>query len=143
MSSLNRTQILNHTFNLVNSFSFTDFSTQEDETALELLSSFSTDMWRIINYTEGIIYYSAIRTADTSIEIKTYDNDFEVVESFSVEIPANANYVEVLNHYSINFFEENTKEFMLYVHYFDEEIMGPEGQISEIRIVDANGNILG
>lgn len=143
MSSLNRTQILNHNFNSVNSSSFTAFSTQEDENELEPLASLNTEMWGIINYTEGVIYYSAIRTADTSIEIKTYDNDFEVVESFSVEIPANANYVEVLNHYSINFFEENTKEFMLYVHYFDEEIMGPEGQISEIRIVDANGNILG
>src|SRR5699024_3054056 len=144
MTSLNRPQALKTNINALNNSTSSARTTFEENTEVEPILSLDTEVWGILNQidSDNLVYYSAIRSSNTSIDIKTYDNDFITLESFSVTIPENTNHVEVLNHYSEGFFEEDAKEFMVYVHYFDEEIMGPEGQISEIIIVDETGDTI-
>lgn len=144
MTSLNRPQSLQTDFLFSNSMENSPLSTFDEDDQLEPLASIDSQVWGIIDHigTNELIYYSANLNENASFEVKTYDNNFQVLENFSVNIPENANHVELLNHYSEGFFEENTKEFMIYVHYFDEEIIGPEGQISEIWLVNKNGNVL-
>lgn len=111
---------------------------------VEPFGQIDVNRWGVISNIEtgGEVLFSSERIGN-NFNVKTYNDDIEVHESFSVEIPANANQAEVLNHYSTNFFSnDGNGEFLIYLHYFDDDIPGPEGQIWEIWVVDANGNIL-
>lgn len=122
----------------------TNTSQALNEVDLEPIAGIESEVWGALNNVEtgNLVYFSASQEGN-SYQIKTYDNDLQLEEDFSIELPASANYVQLVNHYSEHFFtDDNTKEFMIYVHYFDEDIMGPEGQIFEIWIVNSEGAII-
>lgn len=111
---------------------------------LEPMAGIEGEVWGSLNNIEtgNLVYFSASLEGNT-YQIKTYDNDLQQEEGFGMEIPASTNAIQLLNHYSTHYFtDDNTGEFMVYLHYFDEEIMGPEGQISEIWIVNSEGTVL-
>lgn len=107
--------------------------------------SINSGFWGVLNSIENDdnIFFSTERDG-TNFTVTTYDEDFHIDDNFSITIPASANHVALINHYSTQYFNsESTKEFMIYIHYFDSEIIGPEGQIWEVWIVDNYGEILG
>lgn len=111
---------------------------------VEPFAQIDINRWGIIeNFdTQGEVLFSTKRLGNT-FSVKTYNDDIEIVESFSIEVPASANQVEVMNHYSTGFFSnDGAAEFMIFVHYFDENIPGPEGQIWEVWVVNEDGEIL-
>lgn len=92
--------------------------------------------------TGHLVYYSEGRSGNT-YNIKTYDSNLDIVENISFDIPENANLIRVLNHYSTSFFnDEDTREFMVFIHHFDPDNYGPEGQINDVWVVDSNGEVL-
>lgn len=124
-----------------------EFNTQNRTSVLEVdpFAQIEVDRWGIITNmdTGGDVFYSLNRPSSTTIDIRTYDNDLSVVDNFSVEIPESANQVELVNHYSTNFFNDDSKkEFLLYLHYFDDENPGPDGQIWEIWLVNSDGDVI-
>ena len=111
---------------------------------VEPFAQLDVNRWGVISNidTNGEVLFSSERIGN-NFNVKTYDDDIEVVDSFSIEIPENANQVELLNHYSTNFFSTTgNTEFLVYLHYFDDDIPGPEGQIWEIWVINSNGDIL-
>lgn len=101
--------------------------------------------WGVLNHIENNnnIYFSS-EIEGTNFNVKTYDEFFNVEDDFTITVPESANYVALINHYSTDYFNsEGTREYMIYVHHFDPEIMGPEGQIWEVWIVTSDGEILG
>lgn len=97
----------------------------------------------ITNIEDNTYVYFSTEINATNFNIKTYDDEFNVEEDFSITVPSSANQVQLMDHYSTNYFNnDNTKEFMVYVHYFDPNISGPKGQIWEVWIVDSDGNVL-
>lgn len=104
-----------------------------------------TEFWGVLNSIENNnnIYFSTERNG-TNFSITTYDEDFNIDDNFSITVPESANQVQLVDHYSTDYFNNDaTREFMVYVHHFDPEIMGPEGQIWEVWIVNSDGDILG
>lgn len=100
--------------------------------------------WGVINKVEngGEILFSSER-AGTSYTVKTYNDNIEIVDNFTIQVPANANQIDVINHYSSGFFNNNTdREFMIFVQHFDPATPGPEGMIWEVWVVDSSGQIL-
>lgn len=92
--------------------------------------------------TDKEVFYSLERIGNT-LEIKTYTNDLEIDREVAFDIPASTNGINLQNHYSTNFFENDGKaEFMVFLHYFEDDIPGPENQISETWVVTENGDIL-
>ncbi len=142
MTQVNRPKAINSIFeNDLES----NISNRSNLLEVESFAQIEVDGWGIITNldTDGDVFYSFKRPTQTSAEIKTYDNDLSVVDSFTLEIPESANQVQVLNHYSSNFFNDDaSKEFLIYLHYFDEEIPGPDGQIWEVWVVNDEGEVL-
>lgn len=104
----------------------------------------NTSRWGVINDydTNGEVLYSSERDLNT-FTVKTYDDDIFVVDEFSIQVPESANQVEVLDHYSSQFFNSNaTQEFLIYLHYFEGENPGPDDQVFEIWVVESDGNII-
>lgn len=111
---------------------------------IEAFAQIDVERWGVIHdfETEGEIFYSSERNGNT-FTIKTYDNDIEVLDDFSIDVPESANQIEVIDHHSTQFFTENaTNEFLVYLHYFDDENPGPEGQIFEIWVIESDGTIV-
>lgn len=111
---------------------------------VEPFAQLDLNRWGIIeNFDTGSeVLFSSERIGNT-FTVKTYNDDIEVMENFSIEVPPSANQVEIVNHYSTGFFSnDGTSEFMVFLHYFDEDNPGPEGQIWEVWVVNENGEIL-
>lgn len=145
MTKSNRPTSLKSIFENNNSADSNNQSLSNSDLDIEAFAQIEVDGWGILSdfETGADVFYSIDRIGNTA-SVKTYDNDLQVAESFSIEVPASANQVQVLNHYSSSFFTEDaTKEFLIYLHYFDDEISGPEGQIWEIWVVNSDGEILG
>ncbi len=142
MTQVNRPRLINSIFeNGLES----NISNRSNLVEVEAFAQIEVDSWGIISdmETNADVFYSLDRPTSTMAEIKTYDNDLFVVDSFTVEIPESANQVQLLNHYSSSFFnDDSSKEFLVYLHYFDEEIPGPDGQIWEIWVVNGEGEVL-
>src|SRR5699024_2410346 len=103
------------------------------------------EFWGVINSIESNtnIYFSTEHNG-TNFSVTTYDEDINIEEDFSFTVPESANQVALIDHYSTQYFsDDSTSEFMVYIHHFDPEIMGPEGQIWEVWIVNSDGDILG
>lgn len=144
MTKSNRPTSLNSIFENNSSEVSNNSTHSNSDLDMEAFAQIEVDGWGIISEfgTGGEIFYSIDRVGTTA-SVKTYDNDLEVAESFTIEVPESANQVEVLNHYSSDFFtDDTTKEFLIYVHYFDDQIPGPEGQMWEIWVVNSDGEIL-
>lgn len=146
MAAANQPKQLN--FDLANPTSLsTPYTTQSADTDNEFTpyANIEGEYWGIINDIESSdnIYFTTNQNG-TSFNIITYDEDFNVVDDFSLEVPESANHVSLVNHYSTNYFStDSTREFMVYIHHFDPDIMGPEGQIWEVWVVNSDGDILG
>lgn len=111
---------------------------------IEPFAEIDIPRWGVINKVEGggEILFSSERTG-TSYTVKTYNDNIEIVDNFTIQVPANANQIDVLNHYSSGFFNNNAaREFMIFVQHFDPEKPGPEGMIWEVWVVDSAGQIL-
>lgn len=92
--------------------------------------------------TDKEVFYSLERIGNT-VEIKTYTNDLEIDREVSFDVPSSTNSINLQNHYSTNFFENDGKaELMVFVHYFENDIPGPDNQVSETWVVTENGDIL-
>lgn len=143
MTNYNRPKPVENPF-LGNAFPQETAASRSSELEVEPIGSIDKRIWGEINNfnTGGEVLYASERIGN-EFHVTTYNNDIEEVENFSVTVPANANQTEVLSHYSTNFFSnDGLGEFIIYVHYFDEELSGPESQIWEIWVVNANGEIL-
>lgn len=111
---------------------------------IEPFAGIDVARWGVITNieTEGEILFSSERIGN-DFKVITYDEDIEIVENFSLEIPESANQFEILNHYSTNFFSnDGYGEFLVYLHYFEGPDPGPDDQIWEIWAVNSNGDIL-
>ncbi|MCG2432051.1 T9SS type A sorting domain-containing protein [Aequorivita xiaoshiensis] len=100
--------------------------------------------WGVINKVEngGEILYSSERIGN-NYTVKTYNDDIEIVDDFTIEVPESANQIEVVNHYSSNFFNaDSNKEFMIFLHYFEGVDPGPDDQVWEVWVVNEEGEIL-
>src|SRR5690554_6461203 len=116
-----------------------------EETEISPFARIDVQYWGVLNNIENNnnVYFSTEKDG-TNFSIKTYDEFFNVEDDFSITVPESANYVALINHYSTDYFNsEDTREYMIYVHHFDPEIMGPEGQIWEVWVVTSDGEILG
>lgn len=92
--------------------------------------------------TGGEVFYSMDRIGNT-LEIKTYNGDIEVEKTVSFEIPASTNGISLQNHYSTGFFEnDGLAEFLVYLHYFENDIPGPQNQVWEVWAVNEEGEVL-
>lgn len=88
-----------------------------------------------------IIFYSADWVGNTN-SVTTYDQNMEEDLNFSIELPESANMAQILRHHSTTFFSnDNTREFFIYVHYFNGT-PGPNTQVWEVWAVNSNGEIL-
>lgn len=100
--------------------------------------------WGVINKVEngGEILYSSERIGN-NYTVKTYNDDIEIVDDFTIEVPESANQIEVVNHYSSNFFNaDSNNEFMIFLHYFEGVDPGPDDQVWEVWVVNNEGEIL-
>ncbi len=78
-----------------------------------------------------------------SYTVKTYSDDIEVVDNFTIQVPASANQVEVMNHYSTGLFSTDAdREFLIFLHYFEGVNPGPDDQVWEVWVVNSKGDIL-
>lgn len=78
-----------------------------------------------------------------SYTVKTYSDDVEVVDNFTIQVPASANQVEVMNHYSTGLFSTDAdREFLIFLHYFEGVNPGPDDQVWEVWVVNSKGDIL-
>lgn len=144
MTQVNRPASLNSFFENNNSTDYTKQNFSDSDLDIEAFAQIEVDRWGVLTDfdTGSDVFYSLDRTGNTA-SVKTYDNDLEIADSFSIEVPASANQVELINHYSSNFFSADSgKEFLIYLHYFDDEVSGPEGQIWEIWVVNSEGDVL-
>lgn len=145
MKQFHRPKAVTSTFlESMNSPALNELTARDAQLEVEPYAQIDVNRWGVIKNidTNGEVLYSSERVGN-DFNVVTYNDDIEMVENFSIEIPANANQAEVLNHYSTNFFSnDGLGEFMIYLHYFDPEIEGPEGQIWEIWVVNSNGDIL-
>lgn len=142
MTQVNRSKAINSIFATDGEFHTSNRSSNSE---IEPFAQIEVERWGVITDmdTNADVFYSIDRPTSTTAEIKTYNNNLEVADSFSLAIPESANQVQVLNHYSSSFFNnDSTNEFLIYVHYFDDEIPGPDGQIWEIWVVNSDGEIL-
>lgn len=88
------------------------------------------------------ILFSQERIGNT-VYIRTYTNDIEVDRTVEFDVPESTNAIFVQNHYSTNFFTtDGQAEFMVFVHYFENDIPHPDNQISEIWVVNEAGETL-
>lgn len=111
---------------------------------IEPFAQIDISRWGVISNIEtgGEVIFSSERIGN-DFNVKTYNEDIEISKSFSIEVPESANQVEVLSHYSTNFFSnDGYGEFLVYLHYFEGEDPGPEDQVWEIWAVNSNGDIL-
>lgn len=116
-----------------------------DEDEISPFARIDVAYWGVLNTIENNhnVYFSTEKNG-TSFNVKTYDELFNVEDDFTITVPESANYVALIDHYSTSYFNnDNTNEYMIYVHYFDSEIMGPEGQKWEVWVVTSDGEILG
>lgn len=144
MKTFNRPQSMTSPFESSNTAiaSKNDAARIMDE--IEPFAQIDISRWGVIKNieTDGEVLYSSERIAN-DFYVKTYNEEIEVDESFSIEVPESANQVEVLNHYSSNFFGNNGYgEFLIYLHYFEGDNPGPEDQVWEVWAVNSNGDIL-
>lgn len=78
-----------------------------------------------------------------SYTVKTYSDDIEVVDNFTIQVPASATQVEVMNHYSTGLFSTDAdREFLIFLHYFEGVNPGPDDQVWEVWVVNSKGDIL-
>lgn len=143
MTKANRPEQI-HINPIANNSTGVNYSTRNNDEDIIAFARIEGEQWGTLNNIEdnNLVYFSS-EWIGNNLEVKTYDEEFNTEESFVVAIPESANRVEVLNHYSSNFFtNDSSKELMVYVHYFDDEIPGAAGQISEVWVVESNGDII-
>lgn len=149
ITTINKPKLLN--FKLTEDKSLSAFNTtvnsESDNEDNEIIpfTRIETEFWGVLNNIENNnnIYFSTEQDG-TSFNIITYDEDFNIEDDFTITVPESANQIQLIDHYSTHYFSADaTREFMVYIHHFDPEIMGPEGQIWEVWIINSNGDILG
>lgn len=121
------------------------YSEANNEEDISPFARIEVQNWGVLNSLENNnnIYFSTEKNG-TNFTIQTYDESFNIEDDFSITVPESANYVALINHYSTDYFNEDaTREYMVYVHHFDPNIIGPEGQIWEVWIVTSDGEIQG
>ncbi|MGO3182662.1 MAG: T9SS type A sorting domain-containing protein [Aequorivita sp.] len=144
LKSLNRPKSIGSPFESNNGAAASGNTAGRVMDEIESFAQIDIARWGVIKNieTDGEILFSSERIGN-DFNIKSYDDDIEVVESFSIEVPESANQVEMMNHYSSNFFSnDGYAEFMVYVHYFQGDNPGPDDQIWEVWVVNSNGEIL-
>lgn len=149
ITTINKPKLLNS--KLTEDKSLSAFNTtvnsesENEDTEIIPFARIETEFWGVLNNIENNnnIYFSTEQNG-TSFNIITYDEDFNIEDDFTITVPESANQIQLIDHYSTHYFSADaTREFMVYIHHFDPEIMGPEGQIWEIWIINSNGDILG
>lgn len=144
MTTLNRPNQLN--IDLTNNTNYsTNYTTRDNEdNGILPFARIEGQMWGSLNVmdSDALVYFSSEHVG-TNFNVKVYDEEFNITDSFSVVVPESANRVQLLNHYSTDYFNDDaTDEFMIFVNYFDPEIMGPEGHIMELWAIDSDGEKL-
>ncbi|WP_026450342.1 T9SS type A sorting domain-containing protein [Aequorivita capsosiphonis] len=144
LKTLNRPKSISSPFESNNGGAASGNTAGRTYNELEPFAQIDIPRWGVISNIEtgGDVLFSAQRIGN-DFNVKTYDEDIEIAESFSIEVPESANQVEVMNHYSSNFFSnDGYAEFMVYVHYFEGTNPGPDDQVWEVWVVNSNGEIL-
>lgn len=143
-TQLNRAKVYNSTHSQFEGGS--DFIPQNCffDNDIEPFASIDIGSWGEIQNldTGGLSFYSMERVGNI-LSVNVYDNDIEVVDGFSVEIPESTNGINLMNFYSTSFFSNDGKgEFMVYLHYFEDDIPGPQNQVWDTWIVNSDGEII-
>ncbi len=143
LRDLNRPRMVTSPFGNTNTGGNTTSSARA-ATQVEPFAQIDITRWGIIDKAEntGEILFSSERTGN-SYTVKTYSDDIEVVDNFTIQVPASANQVDVMNHYSTGFFNTDAdREFLIFLHYFEGVNPGPDDQVWEVWVVNSKGEIL-
>lgn len=145
MTTANRPEMLNEVLRADNATPARYTTSNNGDNDITAFARIEGERWGALSNIEddSSVYFSS-ELNGTNFNVTIYDEDFNEENFLSISVPSSANRVELINHYSTNFFDDSndSAELMVYVHYFDPDILGPDGQISEIWVFDDNGDVI-